>query len=136
MGVVRRFEDAYNRHDAAAVGACLALDAEGHDPSIPKPMQGREALVAWYRKATTIFPDLKIELVRSTADGLMVAVEYVETSTQKGSFPGRDGKPAQASGKKISHRMCVVYRIEGGLIKEFRIYFDVLGVMAQLGMTG
>ena len=134
--IVRSMEDAYNRHKTDRYLEHLAESVEGYDPSIPEPLKGREAVRAWFDKGRSIFPDMHIEPVRTTAQGEIVAVEYIETGTHKGSFPGPGGRPIGPTNKSFRHRLCIVYRLERGKIAEFRLYWDVLGVMAQLGLGG
>ena len=132
--VVRLTEDAYNRNDKRRFIEQLSESVEGHDPSVPEVLKGREAVEAWFVKARTIFPDLRMQPVRTTAEGETVAVEYIETGTQKGAIPGPGGRPIGPSNKSFRHRLCIVYRLEKEKIAEFRLYWDVLGVMAQLGL--
>ena len=134
--VVRRIESAYNRHDKGRFLEQLSESVEGHDPSIPEPLKGREAVAEWFAKAHTIFPDLKMEPVRTTTEGEMVAVEYIETGTQQGPIPGPGGRMIGPTNKSFRHRLCIVYRVEAGEVTEFRLYWDVLGVMAQIGLGG
>lgn len=134
--VVRSMEAAYNRHDEARFLQQLTSNVEGYDPSVPEPLIGHESVAAWFAKARTIFPDLKMEPVRTTAEGEFVAVEYIETGTQKGAIPGPAGHPIGPTNKRFQHRLCIVYRVVRGKIAEFRLYWDVLGVMAQLGLGG
>lgn len=136
VALVRMFEEYYNRNDRNGVAELLAADVAGYDPSIPEPLLGRDAVLSWFGKGHSIFPDLKMEPVRTTADGKLVAVEYVETGTHKGAFPGPGGRMVGPTNKSFSHRICIIYRVERSKIAEFRLYWDVLGVMAQLGLGG
>lgn len=134
VALVRKFEGSYNRNDGKAVVELLAADVVGYDPSIPEPLRGRDAVMSWFRKGHSIFPDLKMEPVRTIADGRLVSVEYVESGTHKGAFPGPGGRMVGPTNKSFSHRLCIIYRLEKRKIAEFRLYWDVLGVMAQLGL--
>ncbi len=134
--LVRRFEACYNRGDRESLIELLDADVVGYDPSIPEPLRGRNAVISWFEKGHAIFPDLRMEPVRTTCDGELIAVEYVETGTHKGAFPGPGGRKVGPTNKSFSHRMCIVYRVEKSRIVEFRLYWDVLGVMAQLGLGG
>ncbi|HKZ89199.1 MAG TPA: ester cyclase [Thermoplasmata archaeon] len=136
VDVVRSMEAAYNRNDQGGFLDRLSESVEGHDPSVPEPLRGRAAVGAWFAKARTIFPDLRMEPVRTTAEGERVAVEYIETGTQKGPIPGPAGHPIGPTNRSFRHQLCIVYRVEREKIVEFRLCWDVLGVMAQLGLGG
>ena len=136
MGTIRALEKSYNRADAKGFLLYVTEDVVGYDPSLTVPLEGRQAVGAWFEKGHSVFPDLKMEPIRTTAVGDVVAVEYIETGTHKGAFPGPGGRPMLPTNKSFRHQMCVVYRLEKGKVAEFRLYWDILGVMAQLGLGG
>jgi predicted ester cyclase len=61
------------------------------------------------------------------------ALEVEESGTMKGPiYAGPREIPA--TGKSFKIPSSIIARIEHGRIQEVRIYFDVLGLMAQLGL--
>lgn len=136
LRVIADMEDAYNRGDAARFLRAFASGATVHDPSLPDPIRGTEAIRTWFQKGHEIFPDIRLERVRAFAQGDLASVEYVETGTHRGPFPGPAGAMIPATGKTYRHREGSVFRVVDGKIVEWRLYWDVLGVMAQLGLTG
>lgn len=134
--VIADMEEAFNRGDVTRFLGAFSADAVVFDPSLPEPIKGQKAIREWFTKGHEIFPDMKLDRVRAFAAGELATVEYVETGTHKGPFPGPGGSMIPATGKTYRHREGFVFRIAGGKIVELRLYWDVLGVMAQLGLTG
>ena len=135
LRLIADLEQAFNRGDAARFLGVFAPDAVVYDPSLPEPIKGHVAIREWFTKGHAIFPDMKLERVRAFAEGELASVEYVETGTHKGPFPGPGGSMIPATGRAYRHREGFVFRVVGGKIVEWRLYWDVLGVMAQLGLT-
>ena len=75
------------------------------------------------------FPDLKVSVERSAADGDLVAVHWRSTGTntvKTGSFPG--------TGKAVAIDGMTFFRFKDGRIVEEWSTYDNLSVMQQLGM--
>lgn len=136
LETVSKMEKAYNTRDETGFLEAFAESAVLHDPTMPEPLRGHEAIGDWFRKSFGIFPDLKWERLRAFAEEALVAVEYEESGTHKGPFPGPGDQMVRPTGKQFRHRMACIFQIVDGRITELRVYFDVLGVMAQLGLTG
>jgi len=136
LRLIANMEEAYNGGDVSRFLSAFAPDAIVYDPSLPEPVRGRAAIQDWFAKGHSIFPDVKLERVRAFAEGEFASVEYVETGTHKGPFPGPGGSTVPPTGKAYLNREGSVFRVVDGKIVEWRLYWDVLGVMAQLGLTG
>lgn len=75
------------------------------------------------------FPDLKVAVERSVADGDLVAVHWSSTGTNTvkvGAFPG--------SGQAVALDGMTFFRFERGRIVEEWTTYDNLSMMQQLGM--
>lgn len=56
------------------------------------------------------------------------------TGTQKGSMMGLDGKMIQPTNKKFRVDFCTVAHWENGKITEENLFYDLVGLMGQLGL--
>ena len=76
------------------------------------------------------FPDLHGEITRVLSDGEKVSFLYVMHGTHKGSFEGilPTNQEMHANGAAIAH-------VDGDQITEYRIVFDNLGMLKQLGVV-
>lgn len=64
--------------------------------------------------------DLEIDVTGTIAHGDGVAAEMVISGRHTGELAG-----IPASGRRLTYHACVCYRLEGGLIAEERVYYDV-----------
>jgi ketosteroid isomerase-like protein len=55
------------------------------------------------------------------------------TGTMKGPMPGADGKEIAPTGKSFEVDFCTVARWENGEIVEENLFYDMVGVMRQIG---
>ena len=81
------------------------------------------------RALRTAFPDLKVWVDRTVAEGGMVAVHWRSSGTNSvktGSFPG--------TGKAVAVDGMTFFRFEDGRIVEEWTTYDNLSVMQQLGL--
>ncbi|HZD12590.1 MAG TPA: ester cyclase, partial [Candidatus Binatus sp.] len=78
-------------------------------------------------------PDYLIKKTRSFGQEGWVCLEVEETGTLKGPIhAGKNMIPP--TGKSFKIPSSIICHVENGLITEVRIYFDVLGLMGQLGL--
>ena len=127
--------EALNDHD---LDRYLGVHAESfvlYAPDSPEPRKGREALREWIQGFVNAFPDLRVERERSFGQGDWVCVEYTVTGTHKGPLPGPGGEMIPATNKAVRLPGSVVFKVEGGKITEAHEYYDILGMMAQLGLA-
>lgn len=108
LETVRRMEKAYNARDETSFLDAFADSAVLYDPTMPKPLKGHEAIGDWFRKAFGIFPDLEWKSLRALSEEGLVAVEYEESGTHKGPFPGPGGQMVSPTGKQFRHRMVCI----------------------------
>lgn len=97
------------------------------------PLTGIEPFVAYGQAFLRAFPDGSIHRDRSVEDGEHVVVE--------GRFTGTNTRPLQTpagelppTGRAMVLPFADVFRITGGKITEHRVYYDTLGLLAQLGL--
>ncbi|HXG16747.1 MAG TPA: ester cyclase [Calidithermus sp.] len=127
--IVTRYVDAWNRHDVEALVATFHPDGTYCDPGTKEPV-GREALRAHARGLWAAFPDLAFDVLGfgQLVDG-SVALEWVMRGTNTGPFRGRP--PTQ---RAIRVPGADVIRLEHGLIRAVRGYWDSAAVPEQLGL--
>jgi predicted ester cyclase len=103
-----------------------------HDPTLGS-MKGRQALDKMWTGLFSMFPDYQIRRVRSFGQDDWVCLEVEESGTMKGPIHAGP-KEIAPTGKSFKIPSSIICRVEEGRIGEVRIYFDVLGLMAQLGL--
>jgi predicted ester cyclase len=96
-------------------------------------LKGRLALDKMWTGLFNMFPDYQIRRVRSFGQDDWVCLEVEESGTMKGPIHAGPGE-IQPTGKSFKIPSSIICRVEEGRIGEVRIYFDVLGLMGQLGL--
>ena len=131
--VERAWIEDLSKADAAHFASAHAEDAVVHDPTFPAPLQGRKAIEGWLVGLYRMFPDYHVEKVRTFGEGDWICLEEVVTGTMKGPLEA-PGHSVPASGKSFRINAVVLCRLKGRQIAEVRTYYDVMGLMAQLGL--
>ncbi len=104
-----------------------------HDPTVPGPLKGRAALGAWLDGIFKMFPDYQVKKTRSFGQEDWVCLEAEETGTLKG--PIHAGKTeVPPTGKSFRMPSSIICHVNAGKISEVRLYYDVMGLMTQLGL--
>lgn len=117
--------EALNAHD---LDRFLDFHAESviiNAPGLPEPMKGG---------FLTAFPDLHLRKERSFGQGDWVCVESTFTGTHKRPLQGPGSQMVPATNRSFRIPDCTVFNLEGGKVTEVHGYFDLLGMMAQLGL--
>jgi steroid delta-isomerase-like uncharacterized protein len=105
-----------------------------YDPTLPQPLRGRTALRNLIQNLYGMFPDYRLREERVFGQDEWVCLEAEESGTMKGAMHGPEGNTIQPTSKSFKAPSSIVCRVENGKIAEVRVYFDVLGLMAQLGL--
>jgi steroid delta-isomerase-like uncharacterized protein len=132
--VARMLTDAWNSHDAARLAGVYTQDATVLDPFFTEPLEGREAIEKDASDLITAFPDITFRLTNVIVDGQTVAVEAMISGTNTGPLQLPTGLIAP-TGRRLEFSASGFSDIsEMGKIREERRYFDVAGLLSQLGL--
>jgi steroid delta-isomerase-like uncharacterized protein len=132
--VARKLTDAWNSHDAARVAACYTHDATVLDPVYPEPLEGAETIEKEAADFVTAFPDITFRPTKVITDGETVALEVTVTGTNTGPLHLPTGL-IPATRRRVEFSAAGFSVIDAmGRIREERRYFDVAGMLTQLGL--
>ena len=95
----------------------------------PMTIQGPEAYKQFLLKLITAFPDLKVTIEDTIADGDTVVARYILRGTHKGNYMGMP-----PTGKQITLTAMGITRIASGRAVEQWVNADDLGALQQLGV--
>ncbi len=131
--IVRRFfEEVWNQRRRFVAAEIISPDCVTHqirsgtpDTSAPR---GPEMISAHVAEWLAAFPDIHFSVDQIVAEADLVAVRCTATGTHAGSWLG-----ILPTGRQITIRMAVTYRLAGGVIAEDWVLVDFLGVLQQLG---
>lgn len=135
LKVIEAVENAMRARDWVAFANLHADDVSLHSPDNPEPLRGRAAVQSWYEGFVNGMPDLDAKSLRTFAQGEWVCGEYEVTGTHTGPLSGPEGESIPPTNKRIHVANCSVYKVKGGKVTEVHEYYDLMGFMAQLGLT-
>src|SRR4051794_368427 len=128
-----------DRHYAEINGNDFSDAAEIFSPQLvtqvpgSEPMSGIEPFIAYGQGFLRAFPDGHIHRDRTLESGDRVVVEGRFTGTNTGPLQTPAGE-LPATGRPMVLPFADVFRIVDGKIAEHRVYYDTVGMLAQLGL--
>ena len=128
--VVRRFFEASEASDQAALNEVLAPDLVAYSDHAPGP-QNREVHVQGIRMFNAAFNDVHFTIEDQIAEGDKVATRATWRAVHsKGDFQG-----LPPTGKQLAASGTTIERIKDGKIVERWVNADLLGMLQQLGLV-
>jgi len=97
-------------------------------------LKGLTALGAWLEGLHGMIPDYQVRKVRSFGQDEWICLEAEESGTMRGPLHGPRGRTIPPTNKSFKIPSTIVCRVVNGKINEVRVYYDVLGLMTQLGL--
>ena len=113
--------------------AVIANDAMYEEPATRFRASGADAYVKAVRRWKSSFSDLRAKVIAAFESGDRVVLEVEWEGTQDGPFESPFGT-IQATNKFGTTRAALLFTMKNGKIVELHHYFDLLGVLAQLGL--
>ncbi|HVC33250.1 MAG TPA: nuclear transport factor 2 family protein [Chloroflexota bacterium] len=128
---------AFDAHDLDAGACMLAPDAELQDTATGLDLVGPAGLRQYWEGWFSGFPDGRTEILKiAAADDGTVVTEFLGKGTHTGPLPGPGGRVILATGRSTCTRFCQVATVKENLITGARMYYDLVGFLAQLGIMG
>jgi len=121
---------AFNKGNLDGTIAPYAEDAESSDPT--GTYKGKAQILASLKVWHTAFPDAKGDVTNQVTEGDQVVTEVIFRGTHAGPLAGSMGT-IPATGKKVELLYAFVNSFRNGKIQRERAYFDLAGLMQQLG---
>jgi steroid delta-isomerase-like uncharacterized protein len=126
--IIRRYRQAHNQNDMAALDEIVAADIVSHS-SLPGLPAGREGGKIAHQGSLAAFPDGKTTTDDLIAEGDKIVERFTFVGTHKGDFLG-----IPASGKQVKVTGMSIFRIANGKITEHWGENDGMGLLMQLGV--
>jgi steroid delta-isomerase-like uncharacterized protein len=125
--VVRRIiEEHWNRKNPSLVAELFSTNCALSTPD--GPLQGQEGASLLYNAYATAFPDFRVGVDDTIADGNKVVVRYTFTGTQKGPLAA-----VPASGRQVSVHGIVIFRLMGAMVDDVHFVWDKFALLQQIG---
>lgn len=127
-----KFVEAFNAHDEARIrelnGENVVFEAPG-DVRIEGRDAATEYAMAWLRA----FPDAQLIVNNEFADGDWVAQEFTFEGTHEGTLSSPTGD-IPATHNRLNGRGAQIFKVEGEVVTNTRLYYDQVQLMTQLGL--
>jgi steroid delta-isomerase-like uncharacterized protein len=126
--VRRLFDELWNKGNMAVADELIAPTYIHHDaatPDVGRGPEGEKKRVTMYR---TAFPDLRLTIEDTIAEGETVVARWTCRGAHRGELHG-----IAPTGKQFAFAGVSIVRFVGGKMAEGWINWDALGLMQQLG---
>ena len=130
--LARESIEAFNASDWERVRGTLTTDSVEEEVATGRRMQGPQQIIQTAQGWKSAFPDAKGTITKAFASWNTVTQEITREGTQTGALEGAGGT-ISASGKRVRVRAVQVLTFEGEKLKENHHYFDMLGLLQQIG---
>jgi steroid delta-isomerase-like uncharacterized protein len=124
--------EAFNAADWTRMKGLMTPDCVYEEPATQRRLEGPDAMVEGLKVWKEAFPDAKGTITKAFEAGDSVAQEITWTGTQTGSLVGPLGT-VPATGKRVEVKASLLHTIRGDKVASSHHYFDLLGMLAQLG---
>jgi steroid delta-isomerase-like uncharacterized protein len=135
VDVARENIEAFNSGDWDRFRSTLSGDCVYDEPGTQRHVEGQDAIIELNRGWKETFSDAHGTVERAVGANGTVTVEIIWEGTQSGALPTPTGEVAP-SNRRVKVKAAQVFDIEGDKIKEAHHYFDMAGMLQQLGATG
>ena len=132
--IVDEFFDNMQNGNIDAALSLLHEDHVGHDMGTGAIMKGHDENRADMENWTTTFSDMKIEVLNHIESGNTVVSELKMTGVNTGALEQPDGTKIPATGKSVEMNACQVAEFENGKMTKSTQYYNMMTMMAQLGL--
>lgn len=119
--------------DLKAIAELYAADAVAVTPDGGE-IHGRDNIVDYWRQMTDAVTDASYESVYAVEVGDTAIDEGFYSGTNTGPLPLPSGETLPATGKSVRIRGCDIATVEDGRIVSYRLYFDQMDFLGQLGL--
>ena len=126
--VERWFGELFTRGDLAALDELLTPDFVAHGPGESGDTHGSEGFAEWLRWYLNTFTDREWTVHDVISAGDKVVARYSGRTTYRGGWLG-----IPSNNERVLETGILIYRVEGGRVKELWSEMSDLPIAAQLG---
>lgn len=131
--VATSYFDYLSAHNLDAVIDLLANDFQGGPSGGTDPINKDEDRVI-LQNFLTAFPDLHFEVALTVAQGDHVVINWVANGAHNGPLDTSSAGTIEPTGKKITVLGSATFQIKDGKISRSAMYWDMAGLLDQLGV--
>lgn len=122
----------FNQGDLDYIDEAYAEDVVLHDVPEGEDYEGREAFRQWVKELREAFPDFETEIEDVVVGEEKIVTQYVARGTHEGPLSSFDLPPTNET---VEFEGVTVHRMDGEVATEAWWYYDLLGILTQLGLV-
>ncbi len=137
LELMKTLDDAWNSQNWEVFRKRHAEDTAVYWPGQPEPTRGRQNHEAESREFFKTFPDnhlINNPYKISFGQGHWTCSIADFTGTMRGPMKGPDSKMIPPTNKSFKLEFCTVAHWKNGEITEERLFYDLVGMMRQIGL--
>jgi steroid delta-isomerase-like uncharacterized protein len=134
ISIAKEGVDAFNKGDWEHARRVTASDSVYVEAATGRRTDNVEDFIALAKGWRTAFPDAKGAVTTALQSGDTAVLEITWKGTQTGPLATPSGE-IPATGKKINVDAVQIVRTSGGQVVEAKHYFDLMTMLAQLGVV-
>ncbi|MER5572447.1 ester cyclase [Streptomyces massasporeus] len=132
--VMDRLTDAVTAHtDLKTIGELYAEDAVAFTPDEGE-LRGRDSIVEYWRTMTEAVPGATFEVLHSYEAGDTAIDEGIYRGRNTGPLELPNGETLPPTQKEVRIRGVDIATVRDGRIVDYRLYFDEMDFLGQLGL--
>jgi steroid delta-isomerase-like uncharacterized protein len=132
--LAREGVEAFTAGDWERFKAPLSPNSVYEELATQRRIKGADEITQAIQGWKTAFPDAKGTVKNAVASGDTVTLEITWEGTQSGPLESPEGT-IPASGKRVAVEAVQVVRVENDKVTETRHFFDMLGLLRQIGAS-
>ena len=133
IAVARERVEAFNAGDWDRMRRVTAPDSAYDEPATQRRLEGQDAVIEASQGWKSAFPDAQGMVTSAFACDDRVVMEVAWEGTHAGALQLPGGGRIPPTNRRVSVDAALVLRVADGRIAETRHYFDMLGILEQMG---
>ncbi len=137
LRLMKTLDDAWNAKDWETFKKRHAENVAVYWPGQPEPTRGRHAhheeAVGFFKAFDNHLDNNPYKILFGSGDYTCSVARW--TGTNIGPFMGPDGRTIPATNRKFELEFCTVAHWKNGEIVEEKLFYDLVGLLKQLGIT-
>ena len=135
IDLLREQLDAQGAGDDTRLGATVTDDFIYNEIGTQRRVEGRQEWLNIWEEWRLVFPDVKGNIQNIIVSGNQLSAEVTFDGTFQGDLASPGGTIPANGNRMEQFPVAFVATVEGGKLKEERLYFDLQSLLQQLGAT-
>ena len=133
VSISRKLYEHWNAREFDQLAELMADDGEIVLVGSDTRFQGKDGAIEFSRMWADGFPDGRVSIDQTVAEGDVVVLQFTGKGTHTGTLRSPGGEIA-ATGRSVTLQLCDLHELRNGKIRSVHSYFDSASLLQQLGV--